>query len=120
MRDSDIIEISNIFPIKYGLDDDQQHIMKFRLVVLKNERSTSYTLKKLSNDYTSLVINLCINENYNFMVSSTGSDILPKETPKRIDRLTHGLVAKIRSLRNNDLRRNVGQNNYIHETVAVI
>lgn len=120
MRDSDIIEISSIFPIKYGLDDDQQHTMKFRLVILKNERPTSYTLKKLSNDYTSLVINLCINENYNFMVSSTGSEILPKETPKRIDRLAHGLVAKVRSLRNNDLRRNVGQNNYIHETIAVI
>lgn len=54
------------------------------------------------------------------MVSSTGSEILPKETPKRIDRLAHGLVAKVRSLRNNDLRRNVGQNNYIHETIAVI
>lgn len=120
MKDSDIIDISNIFPIKYGLEDEQQDIMKFRLVILKSERPTSYTLKKLSNDYISLVVNLCINENYNFMVSSTDSEILPKETPKRIDRLTHGLVAKIRSLRNNDLRRNVGENNYIHETIAVI
>lgn len=120
VTDSDVMEISNIFPIKFGLDEENQNIINFRIVILKNKRQTSYILKKVSNDYISLIVNLCINENYNFMVSSTDSGILPKETPKRIDRLTHGLVARIRYLRNNDLRRHVGENNYISNTANVI
>ena len=120
VTDSDIMEISNVFPINFGLDDENQDIINFRIVILKNKYQTSYNLKKVSNDYISLVINLCINENYNFVVSPTESGILPKKTPERIDRLTHGLVARIRYLRNNDLRRHVGENNYICETADAI
>ncbi|KAK5960818.1 Cos111p PWA37_002257 [Arxiozyma heterogenica] len=120
ITDSDVMEISNIFPIKFGLDEENQNIINFRIVILKNKRQTSYILKKVSNDYISLIINLCINENYNFMVSSTDLGILPKETPKRIDRLIHGLVARIKYLRNNDLRRHVGENNYISNTINII
>lgn len=118
--DSDVMEISNIFPIKFGLDEENQNIINFRIVILKNKRQTSYILKKVSNDYVSLIINLCINENYNFMVSSTDLGILPKETPKRIDHLIHGLVARIKYLRNNDLRRHVGENNYIYNTTNIV
>ena len=120
VTDSDVMEISNIFPIKFGLDKENQDMINFRIVVLKNKRRTSYILKKVSNDYVSLIVNLCINENYNFMVSSADSGILPKETPKRIDRLAHGLVARIRYLRDNDLRRHVGENNYISNTANII
>lgn len=113
-RDADIIEISEIFGINYGKQrEDEDEQLKFRLTILKSDRPTSFNLTKVTNTHISLVIRLCVNENYNFEVPRGGS--LPKDSDKRIDRLTHGLMAKIRLLRNNDLRRNVGQNSYIND-----
>ncbi|CCK68056.1 Cos111p KNAG_0A03760 [Huiozyma naganishii CBS 8797] len=110
-RDPDITEISNVFCIKYGFKNEEQGEMNFRLTVLKSERPTSYKLSRMSRNHISLVIRLRMDENYNSVAKA--EEGLPKDAEKRINRLTHSIVARVRSLRCSDLRRNIGENSYL-------
>ena len=111
-RDPDILEVSNIFHIKFGLKEDQpEESLDFRLTVLQASRGeTSYKILSVSPRNISLVVKLHRDENYNRVTSL--NERLPKDPIKRINRLTHAVVAKVRELRSDELRRNLGENNY--------
>ena len=111
-RDPDILEVSNIFHIKFGLKEEQpEESLDFRLTVLQASRGeTSYKILSVSPRNISLVVKLHRDENYNRVTSL--NERLPKDPIKRINRLTHAVVAKVRELRSDELRRNLGENNY--------
>lgn len=108
VRDPDVMDVSEIFDVEYGATTEEQKKINFRLTILRGEGETRFRVRKLSSSHVSLVINL-----------STTMDVdkpIP-ENQKRIHNLTTQIVGRLRELRSDDLRRNVGENNYIRERV---
>ena len=114
-RDTDILEISNLFDIKYGVGSEsdtnsdlspEAEFLQFRLTILKTGRPTSFWLRKVSKNYVSLVVKLCVNENVDMNKVKVGKPTL------KIDSITRDLLSRLKELRRVDLRRNVGENNY--------
>lgn len=114
-RDPSILEISNIFPIEYSKTQEQENTINFRLAIVKSDQPTSYKISKISSQNVSICVRLCMDENFNRVPAS--NEHLPKDPIKRIDRLTHNLVARVKELRNTELRRNIGENNYLRENI---
>lgn len=119
-RDPDILEISNLFDMKYGSrsesdapsdSDSETESLQFRLTVLKSGKPTSFWLRKVSKNYVSLVVKLCVDDDLDMDKAEVGKPTL------RIDSLTHDLMSKLKELRRVDLRRNVGENNYYAESI---
>ncbi|CAI4055799.1 hypothetical protein SKDZ_02G3090 [Saccharomyces kudriavzevii ZP591] len=119
-RDPDILEISDLFDMKYGTGSESDatsdfspktESLQFRLTILKTGKPTSFWLSKVSKNYVSLVVKLCINENVDMSKAKVGKPTL------RIDSITHNLISRLKELRRVDLRRNVGENNYYAESI---
>ncbi|CCD24203.1 Cos111p NDAI_0C05440 [Naumovozyma dairenensis CBS 421] len=117
-RDPDVLEVSEIFEINYGKNSEDQETMNFRLTILKSDNQTTSRVRKITPTNVSLVVNLNSNEDFIPRTSSNNitEDTLP-EAVRRVHNLTNELVSKIRDLRSSDLRRNIGENNYIRERV---
>ena len=119
-RDPDILEISNLFDIRYGAGSEadatsdsnpEAESLQFRLTILKTEKPTSFWLTKVSKDYVSLVVKLCVDDDIDMDKMKVGKPTL------RIDSITHNLISRLKELRRVDLRRNVGENNYYAESI---
>lgn len=120
--------------------------MKFRVTILKTDTPMYFSIKKLADDYTSVVIKLQTNKNVALHGSETADiintdqgSVLPEDVPEdnnaddtnngentiaqpfsndpkeRIERITQEIVARLKDLRGSDLRRNIGENNYVRE-----
>lgn len=116
-KDSDIIEISEIFPIEYGLSNDSQRNseVNFRVTILRSTKPTSYRLRQISSYYHSLVINLCVQDATATDTDAIGS-LSNNATPepcKRLHRMAHDVVNRMCESRTSQLRRTIGENNYI-------
>lgn len=126
-KDPDILEVSEIFPVEYALGNDgdkTKERMDFRVTILRTDRPTNYRLRRVSPFYHSLVINLCLQD----MIAPTGTGIAAQpitlesesqpisEPCKRLDRLSHDIINRICESRNSQLRRYIGENNYIIAT----
>lgn len=114
LKDPDIIEISTVFALEYGLASTEQQTINFRLTILRSERPTSYRIRNITANYVSLVVSFCLHDNGGERNRNTESEI-HSEPSKRLDHLTHEITARVCELRNADLRRNIGENNYIME-----
>lgn len=116
IRDSDIVDVSNIFTMGYGLNPEKQEKINFRVTILKTERPTCYRIRRLSPNHISLVVSLCLHESSGEQTRATESEFT-SEPSKRIDHITHDIVNRICELRSIDLRRNLGENNYVMEDI---
>lgn len=116
IKDPDIVDVSNIFTTEYGLNPEKQERINFRVTILKTELPTRYRIRRLSPNHISLVISLCLHENAGEQARATESEFT-SEPYKRIDHITHDIVNRICELRSVDLRRNLGENNYVMEDV---
>lgn len=109
-HDVSILETSNILPIKYGNTEEETNHINFRLTIIKSDRPTTYKISRVTSQNVSISVRLCKDENFNRVTSR--NEHLPKDPIQRIDRLTHALIARVWELRNTELRRNIGENNY--------
>lgn len=114
-RDIDILEISNVFAINYGLDSQPPQSVAFRVTVLKSERPTSYRIRRLLPNHVSVVVNLRLQENFS---QAQVDELEIPESLQRLHRLTYGVNSRLCELRNADLRRNLGENNFFVETTV--
>ena len=97
-----VLEVSGIFPVEHCT-------RPFRLTVVQSTRPTSYTLQHgLSAHNDSLCVRLCVDENSNRVQAA--NEHLSRDPLKRLDRLAHALVARLRGLRAAELRRTIGEN----------
>lgn len=115
-KDPDIVDVSNIFTMEYGLNPEKQEKINFRVTILKTERPTRYRIGRLSPTHISLVVSLCLHENAGEQARATEAEFT-SEPYKRIDHIAHDIVNRVCELRSIDLRRNLGENNYIMEDV---
>lgn len=113
--DPEIIEISKVFALQYGLSAHQQEELDFRVTIIRSERPTSYRIRHLSRSHISLVVDLCDQEE--ITDPSTMLDSI-SESSKRIHQLGYEITSKIRELRNAELRSNLGENNFIMENLV--
>ncbi|QLL32598.1 hypothetical protein HG536_0D01200 [Torulaspora globosa] len=107
IKDPEILEISNVFAIEYCLDSRSKQSVEFRVTVLKSDRPTSYRIRRLLPSHVSLVVNLRLQDN-----SSNQLDEELPEPSRRLHSLTYAINSRLRELRNDDLRRNLGENNF--------
>lgn len=112
IRDPEILEISNVFAIEYSPDTRSKRSIEFRVTVLKSDRPTSYRIRRLLPGHISLVVNLQLQDNF----SAQLDEELP-EPCRRIHRLTYAINTRLHELRNADLRRNLGENNFFMGSV---
>lgn len=145
-RAPEVHYISNVFTVSYGFQSNKKREMKFRVTILKTDTPMYFSIKKLADDYTSVVIKLQTNKNVALHGSETADiintdqgSVLPEDVPEdnnaddtnngentiaqpfsndpkeRIERITQEIVARLKDLRGSDLRRNIGENNYVRE-----
>lgn len=145
----EIYDVSNIFSINYGFQPNNQRTMKFRLTILKNEMPMTYAVRQMTDQYSSVVIDLQNNRNVVMPHPVTpeeepqlnnNDDDLAAAVPEnndvadvnpitnepfttdprlRIERVTQEIVARLKELRGSDLRRNIGENNYVREEFTI-
>lgn len=100
IRSIDIIENSNYFPITFNTDST----ILFKLTILdkKNHRTDSIIDFIENNSKIHITINLSNRIRRDYDIKSH----------KKIDRCTRRILSKIKELLSDDLRRNLGCNNY--------
>lgn len=111
-KDPEILEISNVFTIEYGLDGQQKQSIDFRVTLLRSDKPTSYRVRHILPDHVSLVVNLQLQEN----VVHQLDELKTSESTQRLHRLTYNVNSRLCELRNSDLRRNLGENNFFMES----
>ncbi|CCF58465.1 hypothetical protein KAFR_0E03130 [Kazachstania africana CBS 2517] len=114
------IEKSAFFEISYDIENGSQKTISVSLEILKNDpllKPTTLDLKKIAENRLHISVNLRLDENFSGMM--VPNEILPKKSDERIDRLAHALLFRVMHLRSGYLRRNVGENSYLSESMAL-
>ncbi|KAL3235353.1 Uncharacterized protein RNJ44_00112 [Nakaseomyces bracarensis] len=146
----EIYDVSNIFNVEYGFQSDHKKVMKFRLTILKNDMPMSYAVRQMTNQYSSIIVDLQNNRNVAMPHPVTPNEeheenevmegVFVADVPEdnnapdpnagineplttdprlRIERITQEIVARLKELRGSDLRRNIGENNYVREEFRI-
>ncbi|CCH62636.1 hypothetical protein TBLA_0H03550 [Henningerozyma blattae CBS 6284] len=121
-RSTDIIESSEKFNISFDRQialptsstsnesnncnsdsNSEKQTIEFQLIVVNSSHRTRIEIKKIDNLKYVLIVKLCNRQRRDFEISAH----------RKIDRSTRRILSRIKELMSDDLRRNLGGNNYL-------
>ena len=109
--DLDIFELTDHFSTNSGkVKDIPDKSMNCKIIIKKSDDQTNFTVNS-TNKITTLTIMLYSKSHIIFTGIALDHEFISKPC-KKMDRLSRELLSKIRELRSEELRRNMGENSY--------
>ncbi|CCE65514.1 hypothetical protein TPHA_0L01610 [Tetrapisispora phaffii CBS 4417] len=113
-----VINSTGLFRINFGPGQyANEKFIDCKLTILKSENSTDISIKNVVDEaigkpYTSLIVSFYAKDNISLVGGSSTQEFKNKPC-KKADRITRELLSRIRELCGEELRRSMGENNYL-------